>query len=485
MRMFSTSTLRTKPLPSPREVARRPLASLLAASLLTTSLLAGASAFTAPPAAAEPQEGIGLETRPGQPYGGQERARDWLGSYLLGGDQAWCVQFALTAPDSGEEYRPGEELRTKWGDPLPDDVAADISYLLLRYGETTEPDQAAALAHLLHSWTAAPRDEADLDPGKDFTQIAYDVHGHFAKLSAGAQAAVEDMRAEAAANRGPWQAELTAPDDEQTIGEPGTWKLAVRGSDDAGIGDVPVALTATDAEITGVGEGTEVRTPADGSPLELEVTPTGPEPRIEGTLSAPADRPYVREAVQAPDTTQRVVSTGGEQELAVQAAASAVTAPGAVHVGKFDSQSDAGIEDTRLRISAPDGSPALRQDGGELLDSDGEPLVVTTGRDGTVELGDLRTPQEIKIVEVTPAPGYEEAFDEAAPPETTGVVQPGSTLRLRLDNAPNTPTVPIRIPAGGPEAAGTGGGVPALGVLALTSAATAGWALRRYAAGER
>ena len=204
-------------------------------AVLATAALTGGSLLANPAAAlAEPQEGVGHETRPGQPYGGRDRARDWLGSYIVGGKQVWCVQFALTAPDSGEEYRPGDELRTKWGTPLPDDIAANISYLLLRYGDTRSPDEAAALAHLLHSWTAAPRSQADLDPGNDFTRIAYDVDGHYAKLPAGAQQAVEALRAEAAQNRGPWQAELTAPAEEQVIGEPGEWALRVQRADGQG-----------------------------------------------------------------------------------------------------------------------------------------------------------------------------------------------------------------------------------------------------------
>lgn len=108
MRMFSTSPFNAKCPPNARGIPRRPLAGLLAASLLTTPLLTGASALTAPAAAAEPREGVGLETRPGQPYGGQEPARDWLGSYLLGGGQAWCAQFALTAPEGDLPQRAGQ-----------------------------------------------------------------------------------------------------------------------------------------------------------------------------------------------------------------------------------------------------------------------------------------------------------------------------------------------------------------------------------------
>jgi hypothetical protein len=450
-------------------------------AVLGTAVLAGGSLLAAPgTASADPQEAIGHETRPGQPYGGRERARDWLGSYLVNGQQVWCVQFALTAPDSGEEYEPGDELKTKWGTPIPDDVAANISYLLLRYGNTKSPDEAAALAHLLHSWTAAPRNQSDLDPDKDFTRIAYDADAHYAKLPQAAKDAVDDLKAEAAANRGPWVAELKAPEGEQTIGQAADWTLAVQRADGKGVGGVPVELALTDAKVEGVDSDGVVTTPEDGSPLTLKVTPTGPNPKITGKLSAPAERPYVRQAVNQPDTTQRVVSTGGEQELAVEAATTAVTAPGAVHVGKVDAESQAGIAGVALRVTAADGSPALRQDGTPLLGADGQPAVVVTGPDGTATVPDLRTPQDVKLTEVAPARGYEEAFDPANPPSVTGTLKPGETLELSLVNKPNTPTVPIRIPAGDPTTPESGLPVGLLGLGGLTLAAAAGaLALRR------
>lgn len=374
------------------------------AAALGTALLAGAGAFAVPGAAlAAEQEGVGHEVRPGQPYGDRDRERDWLGSYILQGQHVWCVQFALTAPDSGQEYQPGDPLGTKWGDPLAPDVAANISYLLLRYGDTQSNHEAAALAHLLHSWTAAPRTPADLDPSKPFTEIAYDIDFHYDKLPVEAREAVERLRAEAEANRGPWEAELTAPEGEQTIGETAEWTLAVTRAEDQGVGGVPVRITATDAEVAGLTDGVAT-TPADGSPLVLEVTPTGPNPTVTGELAAPADRPYVRQAVDAPDTTQRVVSTGGEQQLTVEATTTAVTAPGQVRITKVDEQSQARISGVALRLSLPDGSPALRQDGTPLVGPDGEPAVLTTGADGTAVIPDLKTPQEVMITEVSPAP---------------------------------------------------------------------------------
>ena len=106
----------------------------LVALLGTLSLV-----VVAPAASAAVEEGIGHKTTPGQSWGGRDRAYDWLGSYVVNGEHVFCVSFALKAPDSGERYKPGDELLTKWGEPLPDDVAANISYLLLRYGDTTMP----------------------------------------------------------------------------------------------------------------------------------------------------------------------------------------------------------------------------------------------------------------------------------------------------------------------------------------------------------
>lgn len=298
----------------------RGLAVLAAAGLLLVA--------AAPAASAEVQTGLGYETRPAQPYAGNPDAADWIGSYLVGGEQVWCVQFAYLAPDSDEQYQPGEALRTKWGTELPPDVAADISYLLLRYSTTESPDEAAALAHLLHSWTSGPQNPGQLDPANDFRHIAYDAPFHLTKLPAGAQAAVTALTADAAANRGPWTAEVTAPDSAQVIGVADEWTLVVRNGAGSGVGDVPVTVTATDATFTvdgeQVAEGT-VSTPEDGSAVALTVTPTGAAPAIDITLAAPAAVPVVRQAMEV--DTQRVVSTGGEEELTAAGATTAVPPP--------------------------------------------------------------------------------------------------------------------------------------------------------------
>lgn len=466
----------------------RGVSTLLTGVLVGSLLTAGLLTTTPGTAAAEVRTGLGHEV-PAQPYRGNPDTTDWLGSYLWHGKQVWCVQFAYKAPDSDEPYRSGDVLRTKWGTPLSEDVAAQISYLLLRYSDTSSADEAAALAHLLHSWTAAPREPGDLDPSRDFRQIAYDVEGHFAALPESAQQAVERLRADAEANHGPWTVELRPPDEPQQIGTPGTWELVVAGASGQGIGDVPVTLEVTDGTLDGEAATGQLHTPADGSPLVFEVTPTGPEPRVEVTLAAPATQPRVE--VPEDENTQRIVTTGGEEMLTEAVSTTAVPPPGEVVLSKVDAESGAPVPDAAFRITGADRTePAVRQDGTPLLDQDGQPAVLRTGDDGTLRVEDLRAPQEICLVEVDPAPGYEDDFDPDRPPAVCGTVQPGETLTLSLANAPNpppTPTVPSVIPAGlaAPRAVAptetriAPTGLIGLGALTVLSAGLLALAVRR------
>jgi hypothetical protein len=404
-------------------------------------------ALTAAPAAAEFKQQTGHLVTPGQPYGGKGRSGDWLGSYLVGGKQVFCVQFEYKAPDTNEQYQPGDELKTKWGDPLPADTAANISYLLLRYGDTQNPDQAAALAHLLHSWTSPPRaGHDDLNPNNDFRHIAYDAPFHLAKLPGGAQQAVQALTADAEANRGPWTASVTPPADAQTIGTAAFWTVAVHNAKGKGMAKVPVTLKVTNATLPdGTGEATV--TTGDNGTATVKITPTGTDPKLTGTLSAPADKPYVQAPVDV--DTQRVVSTGGEKQLTAQGSTQARTKPGAVQVSKLDAKSGKGITGVALRLTGKDKTSAAKgQDGKPLSGPDGKPAVVTTeGDEGKASVANLQTPQEICVVEVSPPDGYDHAFDPANPPSACGTVQPGATLTLAITNVPNE--VPTAVPAGG------------------------------------
>ncbi|GAB3508577.1 MSCRAMM family protein [Amycolatopsis cihanbeyliensis] len=489
-----------------------------ALGLCAATLLGALSVVTlAQPAAAQVDEGIGHRLEPGQPYGGQDRPYDWAGSYLVGGEQVFCVSFALKAPDTDEQYEPGDELLTKWGEKLPADHAANISYLLLRYGDTKDPDEAAALAHLLHSWTAAPRPgHDDLNRNKSFREVGYAVEDRFGELPESARRAVERLEADAEANRGPWSASVTPAEGEQTIGTAAEWTIAVRNARGTGIADVPVTVRLTDAT---AGEDTEPRAEQVGSAetetetttttaaepgaeadpgttrtvttneegeAVLQVTPTGPRPKLVAALSAPADRPYVRKPVEA--DTQRVVSTGGERELTAEGVTSARTQPGVVRIAKRDADSGAGLAGAQLRLTGGDRTaPAVGQDDRPLTGPDGKPLVLTTeGEDGTATVQNLRTPQEVCVVEVGPPSGYDHAFDPAEPPAACGKLEPDRTLTLELANAPNE--VPRTIPAGTEAttvaSSATTSGLPAaafagLGALAALGSLLVGRVARR------
>lgn len=453
-------------------------------ALAAFALGAFAVGAVAPPANAEYQEETGRPVTPGQPYGGKERPGDWLGSYLVDGKPVFCVAFELKAPDTNEKYQPGDELKTKWGDPLPAGIAANISYLLLRYGDTKDPDQAAALAHLLHSWTAAPRaGHDDLNPANDFRHIGYDAPYHLAKLPPEAREAVRALNADAEANRGPWTASVDAPP-ELRAGDAGDWTITVRNAKGKGVAKVPVSVELTGATLPDGSAKTTVTTGDDGT-AKIKATPAGPHSRLVAGLSAPADKPYVRSPVNV--DTQRVVSTGGEKHIKVEKAAKGQDKPGVVRVVKQDSRSHRGIAGAVLRLTGKDQTSALtRQDNKPFTGEDGKPVALTTaGEDGVATAGNLRAPSEVCAVEVAPPAGYEQAFDAANPPSACGTVRPGETLELTLTNVANQ--VPVAIPAGAPPvvmhaetvAVGSPAGFAVTGGLALAGSALVGFVARR------
>ncbi|MBE1576135.1 SpaA isopeptide-forming pilin-related protein [Amycolatopsis roodepoortensis] len=470
-------------------------------SLIATCLLGALSATVAvTPASAVENEGVGYKITPGQTVDSEPRDRDWLGSYVVNGKHVFCVSFQLKAPGSAEEYKPGDELLDKWGQKLPEDVAANISYLLLRYGGTQDNAEAAALAHLLHSWTSKPRSDADLKPDLKPEEIGYDIQGALGKLKEqkpDAAAAVEKLTKDAEANRGPWTTAITPPKEDQHIGSAGEWTISVKNAKGKGISGVPVRLTPSNATVDG-GESTKpastsntkaekattVKTGEDGT-VTVKVTPTGDQPKLSSSLSAPADRPYVQFPVRT--GVQKVVSTGGEKELKAQGVA-VVAKPGKVQVTKVDAKTDKGVAGAVLRITAKDKTTAaVGQDGKPLNGADGKPAVVTTeGENGTVTVENLRAPQEICVVEVSAPPGYTNAFDPKNPPSACGELKPGETLALKVANTPNE--VPRTIPAGDRPVAMMQGtvensastaGILGVGALALLGSLMVGVAARR------
>ncbi|MEU4800750.1 hypothetical protein [Actinosynnema sp. NPDC023587] len=459
---------------------------------LAGAVLAAGAALLAVPAMSDAQakEGIGYTT-PAQGYRDKSGTTDWIGSYIWQDKHVWCVEYSLLAPDSSEQYQPGDELRTKAGEALAPDVAANISYLLLRYTTDPSADEAAALAHLLHSWTAFPHGSISLDPDNDFRHIAYNEQFHFDALPPSARDAVTGLRADAEANRGPWAVKVTAPEKEQLIGSPGDWSVDIAKADGKLVADVPVTVELDQATLEDGRTTVELRTPADGAALSVKVVPTGVRPTVKVRLDSPADKPVVH--VPANSDMQRIVTTGGEKKLAAEASGTARTQPGAVKVGKTDAETGKPISGVALRVTGPDGvQPALKQDDAPLTGPDGKPIVLQTGEDGTVAVPDLRTPQEICVVEVAAPKGYEEYFDPKAPPKACGRVEPAQTLALAIANKPNKPIVPITIPAG---ADGTGvvataafttepdtGGMIAFGGLVLLGTALVGFFVRRRTA---
>ncbi|RZQ63524.1 SpaA isopeptide-forming pilin-related protein [Amycolatopsis suaedae] len=450
--------------------------------LIGVSLLGVLSLGTmATPALAAEQNGPGIEIKPGQRWSNSDHNYH-LGAYMVGGKQVFCVQFAMDEPDANEKFEPGGDLTTKWGDALSPEVAAKISYLLLRYGNTKDNNEAAALAHLLHKYTATPRNEGDLDDSLPSDKIGYNVGLHEAQLKkAGADGDVARLEKDAEANRGPWKVELTAPKGDQAIGAPGDWTVTVTNAAGKGVADVPIELTLTNATGPDGKEKLTVKTDKDGK-ATAKVTPSAEDVTVAGKLSVPADKPQVQKAVGKPKT-QRVVATGGEKEHKLSGKTKAKG--GKVSVTKVDAKTGKGIPSVGLRLTGEDKkSPALGANGKPLVDPEGKPAVLTTGADGVAVAENLKTPQKICIVEATPPHGYN--FDPNNPPSACGEVKPGETLALKIDNVPSE--VPRTIPAGSePNVIAQGAttsappvaALAAMGVLAAIVSGLVGFVVRR------
>lgn len=416
---------------------------------LATPGTAAADTPNCPPTGDGPCQGTGQNV-PAQPYLGNPDSQDWLGSYIINGQQSWCIDFALAAPKRTETLATGTTLKTKFGATVDPSTAAEISFLLLRFGNTKSSDEAAALAFLLHSWTAAPDGTGThtTDPTKDFRNIAFDAPRHLQQLQQlhpGAAAAVTAMMADAAANHGPWTATATAPSP-LTIGTATNWAINVNGASGKGVGSVPVSITATGATLPN-GTATQViNTPADGSTLSVPVTPTGTSPKLVATLDTPNATPNV--FVPSATDTQVTVTSGGTSQIMTSATGTAQNAPGNLTVTKTDANTKAAIAGASLEVTGVDRkTAALKADGTALNGTDGKPLVVTTGADGTASVTGFQTPQTVCVIETTPPPGFDQSFNPAAPPTMCGTINPGATLQLTLTDVPNK--IPVKIPAGG------------------------------------
>ncbi|MDX8036595.1 hypothetical protein SK803_40920 [Lentzea sp. BCCO 10_0856] len=414
--------------------------------LAAVAMVSGLALLTVPATAtAVGVKGIGHNASGLQPNA--TPGSEWHGSYIWQDKQVWCVQYALPAPDSNVGYKEGDALLTKAGKALAPDIAANISYLLLRYSTTKSPDEAAALAHLLHTWTSPVDGAVNLD-AKDAAHLAYDTAFYASKLPPVVMETVARLKSDAEANRGPWSLSAAAPKEPLIIGTESTWTVSLVKANGKGVTNAPIAFTLTDATLADGKTTGQATTGADGGPAVVKIVPTGPKPSIAATADSPADKPVVHFPIQT-ENMQRMVTTGGEKKLNAAANGQAKTAPGIVKITKIDSETKKSIAGVALRVTAKDQtSPAVKQDDTPLVGTDGKPLVLQTGSDGTVAVPDLRTPQEICLVEVAAPKGYEEFFDPKAPPAACGTVAAGQTLALELVNKPNKPVVPSTIPAG-------------------------------------
>jgi hypothetical protein len=414
--------------------------------LAAVAAVSGLALLTAPTTAtAVGVKGIGHNASGLQPHA--TAGSEWHGSYIWNGKQVWCVQYALPAPDSAVKYKEGDLLRTKAGKELAPDIAANISYLLLRYSTTQSPDEAAGLAHLLHSWTSPVDGAVNLD-ATEARYLAYDAAFYAARLPQSVLDAVARMKADAEANRGPWTLSAAAPKEPLIIDTESTWTVSLLKQNKKGVPNAAIEFTLNDAKLVDGSVGGKVNTDAEGNPVAIKIIPTGANPSIAVTADSPAERPVVH-VPESTDNMQRMVTTGGEKKLNAAANGQAKTAPGAVKITKIDSETKKAIAGVALRVTAKDQtSPAQKQDDTPLVGTDGKPIVLQTGADGTVEVPGLRTPQEICLVEVAAPKGYEEFFDPKAPPASCGTVAAGQTLALELVNKPNKPVVPSTIPAG-------------------------------------
>src|SRR6266568_2331905 len=237
-----------------------------------------------------PCQDIGLSVSPAQPYKNNPDTSDWFGSYLIGGKESWCVDFALAAPNQNEGLNP------------------PTSTLMTKFGAPFDPPAAKA------------------------------------KLPASTQTEIGTMLADAQANHGPWTATMSAPAP-LTIGTATNRTVTVLGTSNKGIGGVPVSITATDATLPNGTASQVINTPADGTPLSVAVTPTGPNPKLVANVDGPSPTPMIQVPIPVPGKAppQITVTTGGAPKIPISATGTAQNAPGNLTVTKSDANTKAAI----------------------------------------------------------------------------------------------------------------------------------------------
>ena len=119
---------------------------ILALALAVLAVAGLALTVAAPAEAASKHAGIPNLT----PYGG------YLGNYLApDGSRVYCIDSSLEWP-SGATSAPSsvDTLVTTWGATLPPEHLQALNYVLLKYGQTDDPVQAAAVAAFVNAYTS-------------------------------------------------------------------------------------------------------------------------------------------------------------------------------------------------------------------------------------------------------------------------------------------------------------------------------------------
>ena len=121
----------------------------IALPAVATALLALTLVFAAPaPSANAAAKHAGIPDI--TPYGA------YLGNYLApDGSRVYCIDSSLewpSGPTSGPAIVDG--IVTTWGAPLPADSAQKLNFVLLKYGQTDDPVQAAVVAAFVNAYTS-------------------------------------------------------------------------------------------------------------------------------------------------------------------------------------------------------------------------------------------------------------------------------------------------------------------------------------------
>jgi hypothetical protein len=239
------------------------------------------------------------------PYGG------YLGNYLApDGSRVYCIDSPLPWP-SGTTSDPAQvdTLVTTWGSTLPAADVQKLNYVLLTYGQTDDPVQAAAVAAYVNAYTSGWA--RDLGAG-------YDAGAWYLNGDATVTAVYDTIWADAQANAAPTGAATVQLDVD-------TGTVAVTASPASATG----TLTLKGAVRTDTGESTF---PVSSSEV-IPITGTPADDVVEYTITAQADFAAITPASASlvlyttPDQ-QRTIRGGAPGSLAFSAQAQATaTAP--------------------------------------------------------------------------------------------------------------------------------------------------------------